>query len=286
MIIPDEMLDDVSNEISALTGIPVEPCTVLKDGFSGRGIRLADFARGKGIQVGLARTMSMSLAEVFPESSAGGLVRFIGRRAQDNPEIWRSAISSTDKNLSIITHINNEFYAPSDDPPDSRWSTLSLELTKTDIAKSKEQIVRSLTEVGSAAISSALACLFECDGDYTQFSSMHEALPEGASVKISVNRYERSPLNRQRCITYHGATCWVCEMDFGSVYGPLGRGYIQVHHLVPISQLGPNYLVDPIHDLIPLCSNCHSAVHFKNPPFSPQELRSLMNLAPKSVSPK
>lgn len=41
------------------------------------------------------------------------------------------------------------------------------------------------------------------------------------------------------------------------------RGIIEVHHIVPISQIGKEYEVDPINDLVPLCPNCHTALHSK-----------------------
>ena len=50
-------------------------------------------------------------------------------------------------------------------------------------------------------------------------------------------------------------------MSFEEVYGEVGRGFIEVHHIVPISERGGDYIVDPIRDLIPLCSNCHAMIH-------------------------
>jgi hypothetical protein len=108
-----------------------------------------------------------------------------------------------------------------------------------------------------------------------------EGLPEGASKKVVVNKYERDPRNRVACIKHHGASCAVCGFDFGKVYGAFASDYIHVHHIVPISQMGENYLVNPIQDLIPLCPNCHSAVHIANPPLSPEELKT--RLREKSI---
>ena len=64
---------------------------------------------------------------------------------------------------------------------------------------------------------------------------------------------------------------------FFEKYGDIGKDYIEVHHLIPVSQMGANYIVDPIKDLAPLCSNCHSMIHKKNPPYTIEELRSLIN---------
>jgi 5-methylcytosine-specific restriction protein A len=56
----------------------------------------------------------------------------------------------------------------------------------------------------------------------------------------------------------------------------LGAGFIQVHHTVPLSSIGTEYVIDPIRDLIPVCPNCHAMLHRKTPPFSIAELRGLL----------
>ena len=82
---------------------------------------------------------------------------------------------------------------------------------------------------------------------------------EGKKHEASVTRYERDRGNRKACIAHYGYVCQVCGMNFEQVYGELGKDYIEVHHLHPVSQ--GERKVDPIKDLIPLCSNCHSMIH-------------------------
>lgn len=82
---------------------------------------------------------------------------------------------------------------------------------------------------------------------------------EGKKHEASVTRYERDRGNRKACIAHYGYVCQVCGMNFEQVYGELGKDYIEVHHLHPVSQ--GQRKVDPIKDLIPLCSNCHSMIH-------------------------
>jgi 5-methylcytosine-specific restriction protein A len=101
-------------------------------------------------------------------------------------------------------------------------------------------------------------------------------LPEGAMTKIEVNLYERSSINRQVCIIINGCTCKVCGFDFEKAFGTIGRGFIHVHHVVPISMLGDGYLIDPSKDLVPVCPNCHAMLHKKNPPFSLEELKKVL----------
>jgi len=59
-----------------------------------------------------------------------------------------------------------------------------------------------------------------------------------------------------------GHTCEVCGFDFEARYGDLGRGFIEIHHLTPISELeGLVVSKNPERDYAALCSNCHSMIH-------------------------
>ncbi|MHC9244319.1 HNH endonuclease [Aeromonas jandaei] len=99
---------------------------------------------------------------------------------------------------------------------------------------------------------------------------------EGATKIISVNSYERNTNARTICIEHHGNKCWACGFDFEQAYGDLGKGFIHVHHIIPLSQIGHSYKLDPVSDLIPLCPNCHAMIHRKDPAMQPQELRNLL----------
>jgi hypothetical protein len=86
--------------------------------------------------------------------------------------------------------------------------------------------------------------------------------PEGATKSATVNAYERSAAARQACIDYYGFGCAVCGINFEERYGAIGRGFIHVHHLIPIGQAGGSeYLIDPVKDLRPVCPNCHAMLH-------------------------
>ncbi|GAA0683855.1 hypothetical protein GCM10009429_05460 [Dyella marensis] len=56
--------------------------------------------------------------------------------------------------------------------------------------------------------------------------------------------------------------CEVCAVDLGERYGAIGSGYIEAHHLRPISSLkGTKAELDPVRDFAVLCPNCHRMVH-------------------------
>ena len=96
--------------------------------------------------------------------------------------------------------------------------------------------------------------------DYDEIDNPEE-IYEGVKKEIFVNSYERNPLARQKCIDAHGFKCSVCGLDFGKRYGNIGRGFIHVHHIVPISTIGKEYKIDPINELVPVCPNCHAMLH-------------------------
>jgi 5-methylcytosine-specific restriction protein A len=101
--------------------------------------------------------------------------------------------------------------------------------------------------------------------------------PLNAVTRIEVSRYERDHNARRVCLAFHGTSCTVCGFSFEASYGEIGQGFIQVHHVVPDSMLGPGYLLDPITDLVPLCANCHAMAHLGvNTPRTVSELRNIM----------
>ena len=99
---------------------------------------------------------------------------------------------------------------------------------------------------------------------------------EGAVKRILVNCYERDVRARQKCLEHYGTACVLCGFDFGAIYGEVVEGLIHVHHLKQLSSVGPDYEVDPISDLCPLCANCHVVVHRREPPYSLDEVRMLL----------
>lgn len=96
---------------------------------------------------------------------------------------------------------------------------------------------------------------------------------EGALSTIQVNAYERNAAARHACLSHYGVECQVCSFDFEQIYGELGASFIHVHHIVPLSEIGETYLVDPVNDLIPVCPNCHAMIHRSRPALSIQELK-------------
>jgi 5-methylcytosine-specific restriction protein A len=142
-----------------------------------------------------------------------------------------------------------------------RWSPLSSgEEIKEEAAAKLEAEWQHLTGTNSLGE--------DVDGDVT--------LPEGAVRQTSVTRYERNSAARTLCIEHHGVSCTVCDFNFEKVYGEVGQGFIEVHHLTPISQTRAAHNINPIKDMYPICPNCHAMVHQKNPPFAIEEIKEMI----------
>lgn len=106
----------------------------------------------------------------------------------------------------------------------------------------------------------------------------NEVFVEGMAYSVRINAYERNPIARKACIQHYGAICQICQFDFMDTYGDAMDGYIHVHHLNPLSEIGKTYKVDPIKDLIPVCPNCHAVIHsnWNRPTYSIEEVKTML----------
>ena len=101
-------------------------------------------------------------------------------------------------------------------------------------------------------------------------------MTEGAKKHVEAERAWRNPELRKACLDHYGYQCQCCGMDFESVYGDAGKCFIEVHHLRPISTYDGEHEVNPLTDLVPLCSNCHSMIHRgENGTMTLEELRAI-----------
>jgi hypothetical protein len=69
-----------------------------------------------------------------------------------------------------------------------------------------------------------------------------ELIATGNTSLIEIRRYkayrriERSVSASRLAKKHHGTRCQVCSFQFAEKYGSLGDGFIEVHHLIPISR--------------------------------------------------
>jgi 5-methylcytosine-specific restriction protein A len=136
-----------------------------------------------------------------------------------------------------------------------------------------ELVDKSLAQVGSSWYASD----DRGGGRLPEELDATETCTEGAVSQVMVNRYERSADARRRCLEKHGHRCAACGFDFEAMYGAIGRGYIHVHHVVPLAEIGGEYELSPETDLVPICPNCHAMIHSTRPSLTVEQLREHLN---------
>ena len=100
-------------------------------------------------------------------------------------------------------------------------------------------------------------------------------------------RIERSSQYAKEVKKVHGLQCECCNLDFGKLYGEIGKGFIEVHHMIPLSSLTPEsdkaYNIKK--DFAVLCPNCHRMIHRLPDPSDLETLKKLTKIRfPKESS--
>ena len=170
--------------------------------------------------------------------------------------------------------INNHPYNSTkpEEWPDQLWNKVHLKITKAPFEIKEDPDYGALAlHYGRLMLGMILSL-----SDIVPLDDSMDGYKEGAEKVALSKRYERNRLNRELCLLNKGYKCSICGFDFEGFYGPIGRHFIHVHHVVPVSRIGPDYVIDPVRDLIPVCPNCHAMLHRKDPPYLPNELKSLL----------
>ncbi len=199
---------------------------------------------------------------------AGEVVRLIASAGPEDVRLAQALVASIDSSIDL----DIQGQAKTD------WKITSGDFRMTAITRNLPRDPEvALTQVSRQTIVPMMAAMAELIGyDVIEEGDSGELEYEGAEFVATVRRRERNPRNRLLCIRLHGETCACCGLDPRGAYGCAG-GIIEVHHLEPLSLLKEPRPYDPARDLIPLCPNCHRAVHTRRPePWSLDELRKLM----------
>jgi 5-methylcytosine-specific restriction protein A len=215
-------------------------------------------------------------AHFLPGTYAAQLLASMGNASDGQRATFgvfvRSAVSDR---ADVIFRINNQDFDPLQPTTwPSDWRSLVLGMTKgpTVIDGTSPSALDALALTWSSRLLGAVLALMPLEPVETE--SAGEA--EGGAQQVLVTRYERSQINRAACIEIHGTRCKACDVDFGLRYGKIGEGFIEVHHIEPVSGIAPGTIVDPSTDLAPVCPNCHAMLHRRKPPYSIDELRSIL----------
>lgn len=235
-------------------------------------LRVGGIDAPNGFRVGISHGWRSIEASFVPDTFASGLMKALcAHELQRRNEFSTLSAAFAGSGTKCVARVD-ERTADLSVLPEGTWTRFDLTCSRlTD--KSDEQ--HDSEEVAGACLALLLS-LLPTEVDEIEISPLGLGLPEGALTRVAVNRYERRPSNRAAAIAAHGATCNVCGFDFAQFYGVIGEGFIEVHHRTPVSQMGDGYLLDPVKDLVPLCSNCHQMVHREEPPINTEELRGTL----------
>lgn len=110
--------------------------------------------------------------------------------------------------------------------------------------------------------------------------SEDEEFQEGQLLtRLHIARERSRALVQRKCEQVFAATgrlaCEACDFDFARIYGVLGEGFAECHHLVPLSEL-PGVRTTRLSDLAIVCSNCHRMLHRARPVMTILELRTVV----------
>lgn len=101
---------------------------------------------------------------------------------------------------------------------------------------------------------------------------------EGRRMAAERLFFARNPRLAAAAKAHHGTACMVCGFDFGHAYGELGAGYIEAHHLDPLSERDPAEwtaeVTTSVEQVAVVCANCHRMIHRKRPALTLDELRN------------
>lgn len=240
-------------------------------------IRPIDIEYGVGFILKIKLEWRSLTAEFVPDNFSASLIKTMGASEIHKRDIFRMLAQRWYTNTSdLYMKINGEEVNPLE-PNQWRnnWNQLYIKLSKTPVIHYDIKQLENATLDISSSLLGLILSLLPLEEAAIEESAI--GLPEGALTRIEVNRYERSAFNRQACLIFHGYICKVCDFDFEQKYGILGQGFIHVHHIVPVSELGSNYKINPKKDLVPVCPNCHAMIHKRKPPYRVDELKNIIS---------
>jgi 5-methylcytosine-specific restriction protein A len=271
--IKSQQIEDV---ITERFGIEFSTVVGDREGYPLLTIRPVDLRAPNGFSIEAHARWRSFAAAFVPDSFANDLLIEMAKALPEKKvafSAFASAIQASGAKLSIRV---NDLIAVLDLEhwPEPPWKNFSLSMERMGVVVDDDESDPNNTIIDLVSpFIGMVASLLPLEHEESAFVQSEPGLPEGAKLRVEVNRYERSPLNRQACLSIFGARCKGCGISFGEKYGQLGDGYIHVHHIVPVSELGAGYIVNPAKDLVPVCPNCHAMLHRADPPLRIEDLR-------------
>jgi len=136
-------------------------------------------------------------------------------------------------------------------------------------------IARGLTDIRDKSTGKRISIVPEDEDDANTY-------PEGKKSFVRHRKLERnSKLCRkaksQRLKETGDLACEVCGFSFQKRYGPIGVGFIEAHHTVPVSTF-KGRRITRLEEIALVCSNCHRMLHRVHPLPRIADLRKMIRV--------
>lgn len=258
--------NEVLEGVSSALGVPLALSRVEHASNFDFSIRVASIEEGKGVRLFVAHDFLQWRFSLELEDYSRHFSDLVQQRLEEREEQFQSI-------LSILSQKATEL----DVVPFAGEAALRTQLHQQNLwIRAVLEYARheSALEVAFRSIVTILSLPLSLIEESLVWEDEHaDSRYEGAVIVKESRAYERSRFNRAVCLSQYGFQCRGCGQDMDEKYGPLSIEVIDVHHIVPVSQMGGPKKLDPLRDLVPLCPNCHRVVHSEKQPLSVSELR-------------
>lgn len=245
-------------------------------------IRPASVEVGEGFIIRIRFRHNITIFEFIVESFGREVFRVINNRMnsieKSQFQEYCKCINSIGefRSAKLLLRINGIEYAPESVLPDN-WERLELSLKVyniewTDDSEINNKLIEPWVVVYTGTILSLLPLKNRPVGEFTYSTDDYEQ--EGAIIREEISKYERSPLNRNICLSLKGYTCEICGFNFQEMYGDIGKDFAIVHHVEPLSEMDAPRVLNPENDLAVVCGNCHLMLHSRRPALTIDELKN------------
>lgn len=151
---------------------------------------------------------------------------------------------------------------------------------KNGLGVNQGQYLTILTPNLFAVFNQALQIPTVLPGEPEQGTSGREDYSEGKRRLRETSYFARNPKLVRDAKEKYGYVCQVCGFDYGKAYGELGEGYIEVHHLNPLSErpeTEEEQLSTNLDEVMVVCANCHRMLHRKSPALDPAVVKECLS---------
>lgn len=98
--------------------------------------------------------------------------------------------------------------------------------------------------------------------DASDLDLFERSYEEGQTREYAIEQASRCRALVEDAKRVRGDICEVCGFNFGRRYGKYGAGFIEVHHLNPVSSYkGKKTVAVSLNDVRVVCANCHRMLH-------------------------